>query len=617
MQLKKTALFMYLVAGLILSAWSVQARAAYRTYVVQPAINNNAILDGEALPAECRDEKVMKIMCARGEYEPATFLVETDKPLKQVMVKVSPLKGASGVLAPETVDVRIAKKLFVTPCFGKVAIPFVLVHDPGMWKTIDKSPKWLLEFEGELVNGVWMTGGRRLDEYKAKMAKINMLIKPLVDTKQLQPADIDGRRQFWLTVHIPQDAPSGIYRAQVVISVKNAPDTKLTLEVTVPEFDLLAPKFEYSIYYPGILIDDTSKDFIARWTPASEQQYLRECRNMVAHGCTNPCIWDGPRLDKEGKLDFTKLSRYLDLREEAGMGPGGPLYMFDGGGMFVGSGDLTPEQRQRNVDVTRQTVAWARARGYSDVYFMGVDEASGSRLHAARDSYESIRQGGGKLWAACEADFFDIAGDLLDRPIITHPGHMIVDAHQQWQVDTSDFLLHRQRMLTHEPELLMTPQIQKMIKEVHKNGFKIFTQMDPVPGSPLPDLHRRNRGLGIWKTGFDGTMTRAYINHHAPKTIRFDDQEIKDNGVNVGSFDFVLRGPHGVLDTLTWEGYREGYDDARYLATLQDAIAKAKAAGKHARLVARTERWLGDITVNADLDAWRLEMANRTEQLLR
>ena len=54
-----------------------------------------------------------------------------------------------------------------------------------------------------------------------------------------------------------------------------------------------------------------------------------------------------------------------------------------------------------------------------------------------------------------------------------------------------------------------------------------------------------------------------------------------------------------------------------HLATLQDAIARARAAGRHARLIARTQRWLGDIAVNADLDAWRREMANRTQALLK
>ncbi|MDP7348182.1 MAG: hypothetical protein QF735_08115, partial [Phycisphaeraceae bacterium] len=286
-------------------------------------------------------------------------------------------------------------------------------------------------------------------------------------------------------------------------------------------------------------------------------------------------------------------------------------------GMIIKSGDLTDAQKQRNVEVVRQVVAWARGRGYSDVCFMGIDEASGERLRAGRESYESVREGGAKIWVAIEHDFLDIAGDLIDRAILTHPGHRMVDAHQQWQVDSKDYLLHRQRLLTLEPKILMTPQIQAIVKGVHKNGYKIFTQMDPAPGDPQPDLHRRNRGLGMWKTGFDGTMTRAYINHHGPSTVRFDDQKIKDNGIGLGAFNFVLRGPRGVLDTLSWEGYREGYDDARYLATLQDAIARARAAGRHARLIARTQRWLGDIAVNADLDAWRREMANRTQALLK
>ena len=111
-------------------------------------------------------------------------------------------------------------------------------------------------------------------------------------------------------------------------------------------------------------------------------------------------------------------------------------------------------------------------------------------------------------------------------------------------------------------------------------------------------------------------MTWAYI-HIWTRTIRHDDPAIKDNGVGISPNSFVLRGPQGPLDTLSWEGYREGYDDARYLATLQNAIARAKTAGKHARLVAETDQWLDNITVDADLDAWRREMARRIELLLK
>jgi len=45
-------------------------------------------------------------------------------------------------------------------------------------------------------------------------------------------------------------------------------------------------------------------------------------------------------------------------------------------------------------------------------------------------------------------------------------------------------------------------------------------------------------------------------------------------------------------------------------------MSQARAAGKHTELVAQTRRWLDSITVDANLDAWRREMARRTEMLL-
>ena len=634
----KTLFITVLLATAVLAGCSEETQTDYRIYVVRPAINDNAIMDGEPLPIECRDETVMKILCARGEYEPASFLVETDKPLEQVMVTVSPLKGAAATLPPETVDVLIAKKLLVTPAFGTEAIPFALVHDPDMWKIVNEAPQWLQKevkmvngvavvgaphtwgpVQAKMVNGVAMIGGgeRTLAEYKIKMAKKQVLLKPLIDAKTLQPGDFDGRRQFWLTVHIPKDAASGTYKAQVSITARNAPATKLTLEVTVPTFELLSPKYIYSVYNPTMVqLPGTPQNLIERYNSVTQEQFKAEMRNMMAHGCTNPNIYYGPELDKNGKMDFISLDRILELREAAGMGPGGPLYIFDGAGMTIKSGKLTDEEKQKNIDIVRKVVAWIRARGYSDVYFMGLDEFTGERLRGERDSFESIRKGGGKIFVAGFEDLYDIIGDLLDMPVSVHPGMWVVDRHQMWKIDTKDFLLHSQRMLTYEMEQFLTPDMQRKIKGVHKNGFKSLMYMDPPSGIPLPYQHRRNRGLGLWKTGVEGTMTWAYV-HIYSRTNRPDDPHVKANGLVDNNGGFVVRGPQGMIDKLSWEGFREGVDDARYLTTLQDAIAKAKAAGKHKRLVARTERWLGDITVDADLDAWRWEMANRTEALLK
>ena len=606
----KTMFIAALLLATALVGCSGEDQEDYRTYVIRPTINNDPILADEALPVQCRDEKVMKIMCARGEYEPASFLVQTDKPLKQVMVKVSPLKGAAGTLAPEAVDVRIAQKFYQPVTSTCETLPWVLVHDPGMMKIVDHTPQYFRELKAE----DWKEpGGVTLAEYKAGYSKINKLLKELIDTDTLQPGDIEDVRQFWLTVHVPADAKSGTYRGDVTITAANAGATTLTLEVTVPSFDLLPPPFEYSAYYPTMLEGPNS---LERHNPITEQQYLAEMRNMVAHGMLNPNIYVGPEQDEAGKIHFTQLSRIMDLREQAGMPKGVMLYLSDGAGMAIKEGELTEQEKQRNIEVAKATVAWAKARGYSGALFMGADEYGGNRLRAMRESYASIRDGGSGIWVANQGDFVDIMPDLIDRPVLSHKGAHIVDQNQQWQVPARDFLMNRARLVKWDPALWLMPHYQRSIKAAHDRGHKIFSYFDPQGGQQVPQQHRLHRGMGMWKAGLDGTMTWAYIHIWTP-TVRLNDPDLQDRGVPASQNSFVIRGPQGVLDTLGWEGYREGYDDARYLATLQDAMAKAKAAGRHKTLVARTQRWLDNLSVHADLDEWRAEMARRTEAFLK
>jgi hypothetical protein len=588
--------------------------AGYRTYVINPPINDNPILEDEALPVECRDGTVMSVMCARGEYEPASFLVETDEPLKQVMVAAGPLQGAAGELPAGTVDIRIAQKFNMSITWTKETMPWVLVHDPGMMQIVDHTPKYFRELQKETVG--MAEAPQPIAEYRAGHSKINKLLKELVDTDTLQPGDITDFRQFWITVHVPDDAPSGTYRSTLTITATNGPAKELTLEVSVPPFDLQPPRFHYGAYYPTMVnYPGMPENLVERYNAVTPEQYLAECRNMVEHGCTNPVSYYGAGLGADGEPEFKVLSYVLDIREKAGMPKGVPLFMFDGGGVIMKEGALTDEEKKSSTEATRKVVDWVRARGYTDACFMGGDELSGERLRSERDSFQAIRDGGGKIWVACGNDFLDIVGDLLDYPILAHPGALMVDQKQQWFFTPRDFLLHRTGLITWDPETFMMPDYQRSIKGAHGHGHKIFSYFDPQGGMPVPELHRRHRGLGMWKTGLDGTMTWAYI-HIYWKTPHPDSPEVQDSGVPHSPNSFVVRGPEGPFDTLAWEGYREGCDDARYLATLQDAISKAKAAGKHTRLVARTERWLGDLRADANLDEWRREMARRTAVLL-
>jgi hypothetical protein len=147
---------------------------------------------------------------------------------------------------------------------------------------------------------------------------------------------------------------------------------------------------------------------------------------------------------------------------------------------------------------------------------------------------------------------------------------------------------------------LLTPEFRSVIDAVHARGGKCFTYMNPFPGVYFPEMHRRNEGLGTWRAGFDGSMKWAY----------------SDNRGNSMFYGNVWRTADGVLDTLVWEGFREGVDDVRYLTTLLDGMKKAEGNAAARDLITETKKWIDDIdVVNGNLNQIRGEMAQRIEKL--
>jgi len=570
------------------------AQESYETYVVSPAINNYAILPGEPLPEVCQPGGIMRIMACRGEYEPASFVVRTKSPLKGVRIEVGNLAGAAGTLPADAIDVRAVQVIFRRVTDWPALTPWLLLHDPGLFVVDDAPRPYAIGDPPETKEDV----GALSRAYN----KTNRLTREAVDTQDLQPVDIEELRQFWITVHVPFNAMPGAYSATVRIEPENAAASEIELQLTVPGFELLPPMFEYSIYYPASVEPDLEPDDPHSYGSLSEEQYLAELRNMVAHGCTSPNSYCEISCKPDGTVDFTALERTVALCDAAGISHSKPLYLVNHPVNIV-SRPLTEEEHEQTIETTRQIVAWARERGFPDVYFYAIDEASGETLHGERESIQAVHDGGGKVFVAGGNDLFEQVGDLLDLPILMHPGHAPMDRVGH-ELAGPDALRHPETLLAvGSPELLLEPGIQSAIKGFHQNGFKVFTYMDPLAGCHLVELHRRNRGLGLWKAGLDGTMTWAYTHITASESIV----------EQPWYFNMVFRAEEGVLDTLGWEGYREGVDDARYLTTLLDALEKADAAGRNLSIVKETRQWLEGVGIDADLEAWRLEMVQRIE----
>ena len=558
--------------------------ADYTVYVVSPAVNNHVIQQGGPLPPVCKAEKVIELAACRGEYEPASFVVDAAAPLESVRIEVGQLTGSGGKLPGHCVDVRVVKDyhMYVMTDFYNTTLPVLLVHDES-FLGIEPDPT---------------------EKHPWRMK--NVARGPVRDTLELQPVNIEKRKQFWITVHVPETADPGSYETKVRVIPGNAKATELTLKVEVRLFDLLPPMIEYSLYYPAYLEAEWIKPGSRHeFTNLSEARYRAELKNMLAHGVSNPNMFEGVGKKPDGSLDFTKLDRILTLRESVGM-PRKPLYLL-GSGIGIQARPLTAEERAEMQRMAREVRAWVRHRGYPEVFVAAQDEAWGERLAGERDSMVAVHKGGAKVFVAVmHTMFFDRVGDVLHCPVLgSRVNTQLRLATEKYDRDT--FVAHFDEIARAGTfqQMAERPDFRKAIDGMHRQGRKIFTYMNPSGGTPLPQLQRRNEGLGLWRTGFDGTMTWAYTHNGGGATGQ------------AMHHAKVFRTENGVLDTLHWEGYREGVDDVRYLTTLFATLRDAAGRFPKDPLVAETFAWLNEIDVaTGDLDAIRTEMAKRIVALL-
>ena len=563
---------------------------SYSVHVVEPAVTDHLILPEGPLPLVCKQASAITLRACRGEYEPASFVVTASKPLEGVRIEVGPVSGPGGQWPKEAVDVRVVKDYYRgTLAGGAAAMPTLLVHD-DTFLAIEPDPT-------------------EAEPHRMK----NVATGPLQDTAELRPVMIQRRKQFWITVHVPVDAAAGSYSTKVRIIPGNSDASELTLNVEVYPFDLLAPMKEYCMYYPVYLGRNLPRDNPSSFADRTEQQYLAELRNMLAHGLANPDICEGPVVAKDGTLDFAPLARVLDLRESVGMRPKA-LYlsnMSSGIGhpiLFRPDRPLTPVEREQIQTQVRQINTWVRARGYDETYFMAVDEQWGEKLLQERDTMSAITAAGGKVFVAVMSpDFFDSVGDVLQRPVLLS----LIGADLGAKVKS--LKCSPQESLRHMAEIgkagsferLNRPGFRTAVDSVHRLGNKIFTYMNPTAGVPLPELQRRNEGLGLWRVGLDGTMTWAYVN-------------LQGDWVNQPvEYAKVFHTLDGVVDTLHWEGFREGVDDVRYLTTLMTILNDCVGRFPRNDLVLQSYAWLHEVDIaQGDLDDIRREMARRIIALL-
>jgi hypothetical protein len=523
---------------------------------ILPAISNVRVTT-ITFPVPALVSTSLKVAACPGEREPATFVLRALQDLGDVTLQISDLVGEHGSLSSDTIDTRVVKCWFQSGADiyfenRRTLVPELLLKDDGLVRVDIEKRKNYLRF----VNA---RGRARYVCISSRWANFSADIAPR-DAQRLQPTTIPAgtTKQFWITLHVPPNAAGGDYSGCIRVMAGTTEAARLTLSVRVLPFALAEPRLLYSIYYRGVLSGDGSGSISSE--KKSEAQYLAEMKDLEAHGVRYPTCYQG--------FDVPTLGKALELRAAAGISKGTFFGLGQGTGAAISGVDLA-----RLSELVRMWRGFLLPYGYDQVYFYGIDEAVGAAQRGQREAWKAVRGAGGKVFVACSRGTAEAVGDLLDVAVYAGPP---------------------------------SPEEATRLQEL---GSRIFCYANPQVGVEEPETYRRNYGLLLWKAGYDGAMDYAYQHSFGQIWNDFDHPFYRDHVFAYPTVD-------GVVDTLAWEGFREGVDDVRYLSTLLDLIEAARRAGRKAGVAEEAERWIANLDVSGDLGEIRSAIIDRILKLL-
>lgn len=536
-----------------------------------PAITDERFAPGRPVPPSFDVTDRLSVTACPGEYESAAFLLYATEPRAGVRVSAGDLAGPVGCITRNALDIKVVKYWFQAGVRGyskKVAeeggvlVPELLLKDDGLVvvdlgkkKNYVRTTDGLVDISDPTVE--WDVKGRPLSGITPKL--LNLAPR---DADELQPFDAAAGefKHLFLTVHVPEDAPSGVYEGKVCVEVFGGGSITLPLSLKVLPFDLVDTPIDYSIYYRGALVDGPTRYPV--WSERkSPVQFRAEMAQLLAHGIANPLV---------NERNFESFKRAMRIREEIGM-PKGHIYNI---GFRIPKDELDSDDALVSfVDAVKPFVAWAKENGYESLYVYGIDEDDPS-LPEERRWIEALHGIGARVFVAVNQDgaFFGMAGDILDMPNL--PG----------------------------------PYNHDMVTQVHDAGHRISIYAYPQIGSETPETYRRNYGPGLWQAGYDTAMTWAYQCGYGHIWNDFDGTH-KARHFGMPTVD-------GVIDTLPLVGFREAVDDTRYAATLAAVAAKAKDNPTKREKALAADKWIRTVKTRGEPYALRRVIIARIVELL-
>lgn len=563
-----------LAAGLALAA-----RGAVVHYAVEPMSSEMRLPD--AKPADGVEGGAVRLIAARGEYEPGSFVLRSDEDLRDVTATWGDLTGPNGAkIAASELDLKVvlcwyqqgnAWSGYFADMKRRVLTPELLVHDEKVIRVDHEAQEVYLRCDhGDgKTDYCWCTY-LNLDcglDHTYYAFRHNWVH----DTETLRPFALEkGRyKQFWLTVHVPDTVPAGMYRGEVKVKGEGV-QRSVPVVVRVLGFELPKPatfrdveRPFYATVYPGDV------DVLANPKIAA---------NLARHNVLNPFLGEYNTdaaaekalraLEKAG-LDTSRLFSFLPGSFHTMSDPAGP-----------GDADWTRYSESRYQLTNAAARVAKRYGGKAKAMSYGYDEAGADIIRTERAAWRSVHEQGGLTLVSTKFQpFILFALDAACVPSAPSPFRAADAA-----------TLHASN-----PDMLV--------------GW----YAGPHAGPENPDLARMQYGWQTWRSGYDMVAQYALFRKGWAEFNR-------SNENNLRSLTLAYLADDDLIDTLQWEGIREGLDDIRYstlLKRLATEALKAKDVGTmYAGRAALT--WQAQVPYQeSSLKTLRLETIAKIEDLLK
>ena len=532
------------VARRVRADFPAEAEPSLVHYVV-PAMSDVQRLP-DAYPEDGVAGGTVRIVAARDEFEPGSFLVWSDRDLGKVQFTVGELKNENGDVFPAAdLDLKVVKVWWQNrngwfSYFGDTGfklLPELLLHDEDLIRVDErrqanyarlvakdgtKSEQWLNP-PRQMDRRPLAQGHRHLDNFHSMREDFD-------DAKALQPVAVERNRfkQFFLTAHVRKDAKPGVYRGVV----KAGAHGEIPVAIRVLDFTLPAPKAymqpekdflvsAYSSFSQDLISELNGYDY-----KAVDGQLAAIFKNLAEHNQTMHMIrgdWDNPGFN------CIEAMRKGGMRTDTLMTGGAmgwlqkPLANGKAAGVM---GDIMRAHAKRLADDS------VRRYGHKNLFLGYGDEPGAGWFPHVRPVFEIYQDEGLGFFIAGHNAVFFRGGYLYD-----------------WYNTATD---------------ASRPTVTAMWNKL-QNGNHVAWYAVHHTGTENPSLNRRQYGLTAYLNGYT-----AFCNYEH----------------NVGSFndDTTTYKPmalayschSGLIDTLQWEGFREGIDDIRYATLMTDLARKAQ-----------------------------------------